>query len=171
MKKIIRLTESDLTRIVRRVIKENYISENYKIITSEEVQKIKSDLEDLFNNYIIEKMVPENGLHYSDITHYYNLWRKKNISHFTRRPSKKFGDELEYDELSKDQKDEWKELWKTNIETLGKLFEELINTYEEQYKKLEDDSSMKNGLSDVLDVLYFDYDTYFEHVMYPKKHN
>jgi hypothetical protein len=77
-----RLTESDLARIVRRVIKENNISEIYKVITPEEIEKFKTELIDLFNNYLIEKNIPGNYLRYGDIQHDYDLWRKRNMSKF-----------------------------------------------------------------------------------------
>jgi hypothetical protein len=170
MKRIIRLTESDLARIVKRVIKENNISEIYKVITPEEIEKFKTDLVSLFNDYILEKSVPGNYLRYSDIQHYYNLWRKKNMSKFIRRPSKRFDDEIEYDELSQNEKEQWKPLWKTNIERIGKLFEELLSDYENQVNTLEDDSKLKSGVSDVLDVLFFEYTSHLEHILYPKKH-
>lgn len=44
MKKIIRLTERDITRIVRRVIKENE--------TSNECEKLLSDMEYVFSDYM-----------------------------------------------------------------------------------------------------------------------
>ena len=101
MKKVIRLTESDLARIIRRVIMEGSISEIYKVITDEEIENFKMDLLKLLNGHILGKMNPENYLRYNDIQHSYNLWRKKNMSKYTRRPSKRFDDEIEYDELSK----------------------------------------------------------------------
>jgi len=164
-----RLTESDLIRIVKRVIKENNISEIYKVITPEEIEKFKTDLINLFDKYLLEKSIPGNYLRYGDIQHDYNLWRKRNMSKFTRRPSKRFDDEFEYDELSQYEKEEWKMLWKTNIEMIGKLFEELISDYENEYNSLEEDSKMKNGINDVLDVLTFEYTSYIEHILYPNK--
>jgi hypothetical protein len=53
---------------------------------------------------------------------------------------------------------------------IGKLFEELISYYENEYNSLEEDSKMKNGINDVLDVLTFEYTSHLEHIMYPKKH-
>lgn len=170
MKRIIRLTESDLARIVKRVIKENNISEIYKVVTPEEIEKFKTELLNLFNKYLIEKNIPENYLSYRDIKHDYDLWRKRNMSKFIRRPSKRFDDEIEYDELSQYEKEEWKELQKTNINMIGKLFEELISYYENEYNSLEENSKIKNGINDVLDVLTFEYTSYLEHIMYPKKH-
>jgi len=164
-----RLTESDLTRIVKLIIREGFISEIYKVITPEEIEKFKTDLINLFNKYLLEKSVPGNYLRYGDIQHDYNLWRKKNMAKFTRRPSKRFDDEIEYDELSQHQKEEWRSLWMTNIERLGKLFEELISDYENEYNSLEEDSKIKNGISDVLDVLTFDYTSYIEHILYPNR--
>jgi hypothetical protein len=164
-----RLTERDLSRIVRRVIKENNISEIYKVITPEEIEKFKTDLINLFDKYLLEKSIPGNYLRYGDIQHDYNLWRKRNMSKFMRRPSKRFDDEFEYDELSQYEKEEWKMLWKTNIEMIGKLFEELISDYENEYNSLEEDSKMKNGINDVLDVLTFEYTSYIEHILYPNK--
>lgn len=164
-----RLTESDLIRIVKRVIKENNISEIYKVITLEEIEKFKTDLINLFDKYLLEKSIPGNYLRYGDIQHDYNLWRKRNMSKFIRRPSKRFDDEFEYDELSQYEKEEWKMLWKTNIEMIGKLFEELISDYENEYNSLEEDSKMKNGINDVLDVLTFEYTSYIEHILYPNK--
>ena len=91
------------------------------------------------------------------------------MSKFMRRPSKRFDDEFEYDELSQYEKEEWKMLWKTNIEMIGKLFEELLSDYENEYNSLEEDSKMKNGINDVLDVLTFEYTSYIEHILYPNK--
>jgi len=170
MKKIIRLTERDLSRIVRRVIKENSLSEKYNIITPEEIEKFKTDLINLFDKYLLEKSIPGNYLRYGDIQHDYNLWRKRNMSKFMRRPSKRFDDEFEYDELSQNEKEEWKSLWKTNIEMIGKLFEELISYYENEYNSLEEDSPTESGIRDILNVLGFEYTTHIEHILYPKKH-
>jgi hypothetical protein len=101
------------------------------------------------------------------LQHSYNLYRKKNIGHFIRRPSKKFEDVFEYDELSQQEKEEWKELWKTNIQSFLNMFEEIINKYEKQYDNLKDGSRMKTGINDVLNVLYFDFENWKD-VMYPK---
>ena len=169
MKRIIKLTESDLTRIIKRVIKESYVSENYEIITPEEIQRLKEDLENLLNNHIDENMKPHNYVPFSHLLFDYNRWRKNNISKFTRRHSKKFGDEIEYDELSKYEKEEYLELRKKNIMLIGKLFEELISNYEKQKQNLGDESKMKNSIDDVLNTLYGEYYDHLEHIMYPKK--
>ncbi len=173
MKRIIKLTESDLTRIIKRVIKESYVSEIYNVITPEEIQKFKEDIDNLFKKHIVENMIPGNNISYSDLQFDYNLWRKKFMSKYIRRSSKNFGDEIEFDELSDNQKDEWKELWKKNINTIGKLFEELISDYEGKYNNIvgtEDKSNLKKSIGNILEVLYHEYQTYLEHIMYPKKH-
>ena len=100
MKRIVRLTERDLTRIVRRVIIENNISDIYKIVTPEEIEKFETDLIDLFEKYLLGED--------EHLKHNYDLWKKRNMLKFTRRPSKRFDDEIEYDELSKYEKEEWK---------------------------------------------------------------
>ena len=172
MKKVIRLTESDLFRIVKRVIKENKkgsISEIYKEITNEEIENFKIDLLELLNKHILGRMNPENYLRYDDIHHSYNIWRKKNMSKYTRRPSKRFDDEIEYDELSKNEQEELVDLKNTNIKKIGKLFEELIDYYQNKYDLIEEDSGIKSGIEDVLDVLNFEYTSYLEHIMYPNK--
>jgi len=172
MKKIIRLTESDLTRIVKRVIKENEegsISEIYKVITDEEIENFKINLLELLNKHILGRMNRENYLNHYDIQHSYNLWRKKNMSKYTRRPSKRFDDEIEYDELSKNKQEELIDLRNTNIKKIGKLFEELIEHYKNKYDLIEEDSGIKSGIADVLDVLNFEYTSYLEHIMYPNK--
>jgi dTDP-D-glucose 4,6-dehydratase len=169
MKKIIRLTESDLARIIRRVIMEGSISEIYKVITDEEIENFKMDLLKLLNGHILGKMNPENYLRYNDIQHSYNLWRKKNMSKYTRRPSKRFDDEIEYDELSKNEQEELIDLKNTNIKKIGKLFEELIDHYERKYDLVGENSEIESGIKDVLSVLNFEYTSYLEHIMYPKK--
>jgi len=169
MKRIIKLTEADLTRIVKRVIKESYVSENYEIITPEEIQRLKEELENLLNNHIAENMKPHNYVPLNHLLFDYNRWRKNNIGKFTRRHSKRLGDEIEYDELSKYEKEEYLELRKKNIMSIGKLFEELISNYEKQKQNLEDDSKMKNSIGDVLTILYGEYYDHLEHIMYPKK--
>ena len=169
MKKIIRLTESDLARIIRRVIMEGSISEIYKVITDEEIENFKMDLLKLLNGHILGKMNPENYLRYNDIKHSYNLWRKKNMSKYTRRPSKRFDDEIEYDELSKNEQEELIDLKNTNIKKIGKLFEELIDHYERKYDLVGENSEIESGIKDVLSVLNFEYTSYLEHIMYPKK--
>ena len=169
MKKVIRLTESDLARIIRRVIMEGSISEIYKVITDEEIENFKMDLLKLLNGHILGKMNPENYLRYNDIQHSYNLWRKKNMSKYTRRPSKRFDDEIEYDELSKNEQEEFIDLKNTNIKKIGKLFEELIDHYERKYDLVGENSEIESGIKDVLSVLNFEYTSYLEHIMYPKK--
>ncbi len=169
MKKIIRLTESDLARIIRRVIMEGSISEIYKVITDEEIENFKMDLLKLLNGHILGKMNPENYLRYNDIQHSYNVWRKKNMSKYTRRPSKRFDDEIEYDELSKNEQEELIDLKNTNIKKIGKLFEELIDHYERKYDLVGENSKIESGIKDVLSVLNFEYTSYLEHIMYPKK--
>jgi dTDP-D-glucose 4,6-dehydratase len=169
MKKVIRLTESDLARIIRRVIMEGSISEIYKVITDEEIENFKMDLLKLLNGHILGKMNPENYLRYNDIQHSYNLWRKKNMSKYTRRPSKRFDDEIEYDELSKNEQEELIDLKNTNIKKIGKLFEELIDHYERKYDLVGENSEIESGIKDVLSVLNFEYTSYLEHIMYPKK--
>jgi len=161
MKRIVRLTERDLTRIVRRVIIENNISDIYKIVTPEEIEKFETDLIDLFEKYLLGED--------EHLKHNYDLWKKRNMLKFTRRPSKRFDDEIEYDELSKYEKEEWKTLRNTNVKMIGKLFEELISNYENEYNSLEDDSKIKYKISNILDVLYFEYQTHLEHIMYPNK--
>ena len=143
MKKVIRLTESDLARIIRRVIMEGSISEIYKVITDEEIENFKMDLLKLLNGHILGKMNPENYLRYNDIQHSYNLWRKKNMSKYTRRPSKRFDDEIEYDELSKNEQEELIDLKNTNIKKIGKLFEELIDHYERKYDLVGENSEIE----------------------------
>ena len=169
MKKVIRLTESDLARIISRVIMEGSISEIYKVITDEEIENFKMDLLKLLNGHILGKMNPENYLRYNDIQHSYNLWRKKNMSKYTRRPSKRFDDEIEYDELSKNEQEELIDLKNTNIKKIGKLFEELIDHYERKYDLVGENSEIESGIKDVLSVLNFEYTSYLEHIMYPKK--
>jgi len=169
MKQVIRLTESDLARIIRRVIMEGSISEIYKVITDEEIENFKMDLLKLLNGHILGKMNPENYLRYNDIQHSYNLWRKKNMSKYTRRPSKRFDDEIEYDELSKNEQEELIDLKNTNIKKIGKLFEELIDHYERKYDLVGENSEIESGIKDVLSVLNFEYTSYLEHIMYPKK--
>lgn len=165
MKRIVRLTEKDLTRIVRRVINENSISEIYKIVTPEEIKKFETDLIDLFDEYL-----SDGDERRSNLQHKFNLWKTRHVNKYIRRPSKRFNDEIEYDELSKYEKEEWKTLRKTNVEMIGKLFEELISNYENEYNSIEEDSKIKNRIKDIMDVLYFDYITYFEHIMYSDKH-
>jgi len=172
MKKVIRLTESDLVRIVKRVIKENKegsISKIYEVITDEEIENFKINLLELLNKHILGKMNPENYLTHYDIQHSYDLWRKKNMSKYTRRPSKRFDDEIEYDELSKNEQEELNDLRNTNIKKIGKLFEKLNENYENKYDLLDEDSKIKSGIEDVLDVLNFEYTSYLEHIMYPNK--
>ena len=91
------------------------------------------------------------------------------MSKYTRRPSKRFDDEIEYDELSKNEQEELYDLRNTNIKKIGKLFEKLIENYENKYDLLDEDSKIKSGIEDVLDVLNFEYTSYLEHIMYPNK--
>ena len=116
---------------------------------------------DLFEKYLLGED--------EHLKHNYDLWKKRNMLKFTRRPSKRFDDEIEYDELSKYEKEEWKTLRNTNVKMIGKLFEELISNYENEYNSLEDDSKIKYKISNILDVLYFEYQTHLEHIMYPNK--
>jgi hypothetical protein len=148
---------------------EGSISEIYKVITDEEIENFKMDLLKLLNGHILGKMNPENYLRYNDIQHSYNLWRKKNMSKYTRRPSKRFDDEIEYDELSKNEQEELIDLKNTNIKKIGKLFEELIDHYERKYDLVGENSEIESGIKDVLSVLNFEYTSYLEHIMYPKK--
>jgi len=55
MKRIIRLTESDLTRIVRRVIKENEDTEmSHKVEKAIENPKVEMKIEDVYSNLTVE---------------------------------------------------------------------------------------------------------------------
>ena len=91
------------------------------------------------------------------------------MSKYTRRPSKRFDDEIEYYELSKNEQEELIDLKNTNIKKIGKLFEELIDHYERKYDLVGENSEIESGIKDVLSVLNFEYTSYLEHIMYPKK--
>jgi len=149
--------EFDLTRI----------SEIYKIVTPEEIEKFETDLKVLFDEYLSDRDEDSN------LQHKFDLWKKRHISKFTRRPSKKFNDEIEYDELSDDKKEECETLRKTNVEMIGKLFEKLISNYENIKDRIQDPrkvTGMLEKIEKIIDVLYFQYVIYFKHIMYPDKH-
>ena len=85
MKKVIRLTESDLTRIVKRIIKES---------NGDELEELKNDIDDICEEYQdeVKQMVKRNGS--------LNLDEAKEILSDLKNNLEEFLEESSHDEMS-----------------------------------------------------------------------
>jgi len=85
MKKIVRLTESDLTRIVKRIIKES---------NGDELEELKNDIDDICEEYQdeVKQMVKRNGS--------LNLDEAKEILSDLKNNLEEFLEESSHDEMS-----------------------------------------------------------------------
>jgi polyhydroxyalkanoate synthesis regulator phasin len=85
MKKVIRLTESDLTRIVKRIIKES---------NGDELEELKNDIDDISEEYQdeVKQMVKRNGS--------LNLDEAKEILSDLKNHLERFLEESSHDEMS-----------------------------------------------------------------------
>ena len=87
-----------------------------------------------------------------------------------KEPSKRWGNDLEWSELTDQEKKEWKNIWESNIYKLGSMIKELAGEYEEQLSGVED-GKMKNAIIETINALQEDYDLSFGHVIEPSKYN
>lgn len=141
---------------------------NYEL-TDADIAKFKADIEKLFD----EQILVRTSDHYSqrlDIDHAFNLYRKKNISQFLKvRPSKKWGNDVEWEELSPSEQQEWKSAWEANIRKVGAMIKEFIEKYNKQLEEVGE-GKMKTALVEVLNTLTDDYDNYYGHIIEPEKY-
>lgn len=139
-------------------------------LTDEAVVRFKEDLKKILDDNILNR-ISNVYSHREQAGDEYQSYRKKNMSKFMKKePSKKWGNDLEWSELTDQEKKEWKNIWESNIYKLGTMLKELAGEYEEQLSGVED-GKMKNAIIETINALQEDYDLSFGHVIEPSKYN
>lgn len=139
-------------------------------LTDEAVVRFKEDLKKILDDNILNR-ISNVYSHREQADDEYQSYRKKNMSKFMKKePSKKWGNDLEWSELTDQEKKEWKNIWESNIYKLGTMIKELAGEYEEQLSGVED-GKMKNAIIETINALQEDYDLSFGHVIEPSKYN
>lgn len=139
-------------------------------LTDEAVVRFKEELKKILDNNILNR-ISNVYSHREQAGDEYQSYRKKNMSKFMKKePSKRWGNDLEWSELTDQEKKEWKNIWESNIYKLGSMIKELAGEYEEQLSGVED-GKMKNAIIETINALQEDYDLSFGHVIEPSKYN
>ena len=139
-------------------------------LTDEAVVRFKEELKKILDNNILNR-ISNVYSHREQAGDEYQSYRKKNMSKFMKKePSKRWGNDLEWSELTDQEKKEWKNIWGSNIYKLGAMLKELVGEYEEQLSGVED-GKMKNAIIETINALQEDYDLSFGHVIEPSKYN
>ena len=139
-------------------------------LTDEAVVRFKEELKKILDNNILNR-ISNVYSHREQAGDEYQSYRKKNMSKFMKKePSKRWGNDLEWSELTDQEKKEWKNIWESNIYKLGTMIKELASEYEEQISGVED-GKMKNAIIETINALQEDYDLSFGHVIEPSKYN
>lgn len=141
---------------------------NYEL-TDADIAKFREEIKELFDNNILDRISDIYSAR-DQAAHEYSLYRKKNVTKFLRsRPSKTLGDDVNWDELTGQEKEEWKSVWESNIRKYGAMIKELAGEYEKQLEEVGE-GKMKAPLIETINALYDDYDTYLGHVIEPEKY-
>ena len=136
------------------------------LLTDDDITRFKTNLEKLFDEQILVR-ISDPYSQRLDIGHEFNLYRKKNISQFLKsRPSKEWGNEKEWEDLSPSEQQEWKSVWEANIHKVGGMIKELIEKYNKQFEDVGE-GKMRTAIKEVLNTLTDDYDNYYGHIIEP----
>jgi len=141
---------------------------NYEL-TDADIAKFREEIKELFDNNILNRISDIYSTR-DQAAHEYSLYRKKNVSKFLRsRPSKTLGDDVNWDDLTDQEKEAWKSVWGSNIRKYGVMIKELAGEYEKQLEEVGE-GKMKNALIETVNTLYDDYDTFLGHIIEPEKY-